>query len=88
MERVHVLKQKLGLENNQWTEASPEYQQAAVLVSRRRYQRCLDELEALVVSRVFELTKMNMSQTGATFFFVGPNSINNHVRLQAAKTHR
>ncbi len=67
MERVHFLEQKLEVENNLWTEASPEYQQAAVLVSRRRYQRCLDELEALVVSRVFELTKMNMSQTGKIF---------------------
>lgn len=68
MDRVHTLEQKLGLEGKRWTEDSPEYQQAADLASRRRYQRCLDELEALVVSRVFELTKMNMSQTGTEFF--------------------
>ncbi len=67
MERVHVFELKLGLESSRWTEATPEYQQAAILVSRWRYQRCLDELEALVVSRVFELTKMNMSQTGMAF---------------------
>lgn len=67
MERLHILEQKLGLEGDRWTESSPEYQQAAVLVSQRRYRRCLDELEALVVSRIFELTKMNMSQTGMRF---------------------
>lgn len=44
-----------------------EWKQAAVLVSKRRYQRALDELEALVVSRMFELTKMNMAQTGTHF---------------------
>ncbi|KAF9439598.1 hypothetical protein P691DRAFT_616596, partial [Macrolepiota fuliginosa MF-IS2] len=51
----------------QWAEDSPEYYQAAELVSRQCYQHCLDELEALVVSHVFELTKMNMSQTGNVF---------------------
>jgi len=34
------------------------------MVGRRRYQRCLDSLEGLVVARMFELKKMNMSQTG------------------------
>ncbi|KAG6808337.1 hypothetical protein H0H92_004439 [Tricholoma furcatifolium] len=47
-----------------WTLQSEEWKHTAVLVGRRRYQRCLDELERLVVSRMFELTKMNMSQTG------------------------
>jgi hypothetical protein len=47
-----------------WTHTTQEWQRAALLVSRCRYQRCLDELEGLVVSRMFELTKMNMSQTG------------------------
>ena len=27
-------------------------------------QQCLDDLEGLIVLRMFELTKMNMSQTG------------------------
>ncbi|KAF8341085.1 hypothetical protein F5887DRAFT_1062512 [Amanita rubescens] len=30
----------------------------------RRYQRALDILEGLVVARIFELSKMNMSETG------------------------
>jgi hypothetical protein len=37
---------------------------AAVWVKKRRYQRALDQLQALIISRMFELTKMNMSGTG------------------------
>jgi hypothetical protein len=48
-----------------WTKTSEEWKAAALLVAKRRYQRCLDALEGLIVSRMFELTKMNMSQTGA-----------------------
>jgi hypothetical protein len=46
---------------------SAEWRAASELVGRRRYQRCLDNLEGLIVSRMFELTKMNMSQTGMCF---------------------
>ncbi len=52
-----------------WTPDMPEWKNAAALVSKRRYQRALDELEALVVSRMFELTKMNIAQTGKLFLF-------------------
>ncbi|KAH6908621.1 hypothetical protein BKA70DRAFT_1103413 [Coprinopsis sp. MPI-PUGE-AT-0042] len=34
------------------------------MASHRQYRKCLDELEALIVSRMFELTKMNMARTG------------------------
>ena len=34
------------------------------MVGKHHYQRCLDDLEGLIISRMFELTKMNMSQTG------------------------
>lgn len=47
-----------------WQKGSDEWEATAVLLKNRRYQQCLDELEALIVSRMFELTKMNMSQTG------------------------
>ena len=47
-----------------WQKGSDEWETTAALLTNRRYQRCLDELEALIVSRMFELTKMNMSQTG------------------------
>jgi hypothetical protein len=60
---VQVLESKLNIAQR-WTSDSVEWQQAAEKVSMRRYQRCLDTLEGLVVARMFELTKMNMSQTG------------------------
>jgi hypothetical protein len=49
-----------------WDPKDDKWKEAAVMVGRRRYQRCLDALEGLVVARMFELTKMNMSQTGAS----------------------
>jgi hypothetical protein len=36
---------------------------AAVSVKKRRYQQALDQLQALIISGMFELTKMNMSGT-------------------------
>ena len=53
-----------------WVPECPEWKAAALMVGKRRYQRCLDDLEGLIVSRMFELTKMNMSQTGTTFNFI------------------
>ena len=53
-----------------WVPECPEWKSAAVMAGKRRYQRCMDDLEGLIVSRMFELTKMNMSQTGMTFYSV------------------
>ncbi|KAG6823286.1 hypothetical protein H0H92_010726 [Tricholoma furcatifolium] len=47
-----------------WTPECEEWKAAAILVGQWQYQRCLNELEGLVVSRMFELMKMNLSQTG------------------------
>jgi hypothetical protein len=47
-----------------WTTDSPEYQQAADYLHSRNYQVAVDKLEGLVVQRLFELTKANVSQTG------------------------
>jgi hypothetical protein len=49
-----------------WSPQDNEWKEAAAMVGRRRYQRCLDALKGLIVARMFELTKMNMSQTGAS----------------------
>ena len=49
---------------SRWLPGSEEWKAAAEKVSMRQYQRCLDTLEGLIVARMFELTKMNMSQTG------------------------
>ncbi|KAF8209728.1 hypothetical protein K438DRAFT_1959963 [Mycena galopus ATCC 62051] len=47
-----------------WMPGSEEWERAAKMVSSRRYQRALDQLQGLVVARMFELTKVNMSGTG------------------------
>jgi hypothetical protein len=63
---VESLENGLNIEER-WTEASPEYKsfyQENVLTS---YERALDELERLVVMRLFELTKMSTSGTGMYF---------------------
>ncbi|KAJ7113683.1 hypothetical protein C8R43DRAFT_1091391 [Mycena crocata] len=47
-----------------WVHGSSEWEATEKLVQNRRYQRALDHLEGLVVARMFELTKVNMSGTG------------------------
>jgi len=65
---VQYLENKLDVAER-WTLAHPKWEAAAEMVAKRRYQRCLDTLEALIVSRMFELTKMNMSKTGKYIFY-------------------
>ena len=60
---LEAIEEKLGVAQR-WTVESDEYKKAQVLYNRRRYQCCVDELEGLVVARLFELTKVNMAQTG------------------------
>ncbi|KAJ7440038.1 hypothetical protein FB451DRAFT_1059100 [Mycena latifolia] len=47
-----------------WTLESKEWEVAAALSSTRRYRLSINHLEELVLKRMFELTKMNMSGTG------------------------
>ena len=60
---VHGLEAKLNIANR-WTAGTAAWEAAEKKVKMRTYQRCIDTLEGLVVARMFELTKMNMSQTG------------------------
>jgi hypothetical protein len=60
---VQDLEKKLNIAQR-WDPDCPKWSSAAKLVAMRRYQRCLDALEGLIVARMFELMKMNMSQTG------------------------
>ncbi|KAJ7712388.1 hypothetical protein B0H14DRAFT_3523963 [Mycena olivaceomarginata] len=43
---------------------STEWLEAEELANTRKYRKCINELEALVLKRMFELTKMNLSGTG------------------------
>ncbi|KAJ6491230.1 hypothetical protein DFH09DRAFT_1252650 [Mycena vulgaris] len=47
-----------------WTPECEQWKEASAMVKRRRYQRALDHLQGLIIARMFELTKMNMSGTG------------------------
>ncbi|KAJ7825761.1 hypothetical protein B0H14DRAFT_3088555 [Mycena olivaceomarginata] len=47
-----------------WTVDDEEYNNAEALVASRHYCLALNKLEELVIKRLFELTKMNMSGTG------------------------
>ncbi|KAJ7921642.1 hypothetical protein B0H13DRAFT_1604343 [Mycena leptocephala] len=59
---VQEMEEKMGIEDR-WTRESQEYKEAAELVATRRYRGAVNKLEELVVKRLFELTKMNMSGT-------------------------
>lgn len=60
---VQHMEMKMGIVAR-WVPVSLEWKAAAEKVLMRQYQRSLDSLEGLIVARMFELTKMNMSQTG------------------------
>jgi hypothetical protein len=52
------------LPNTGWVAGDEDWIKAAEMVGKRRYQRALNQLQGLVVARMFELCKMNMSGTG------------------------
>ncbi|KAI6006783.1 hypothetical protein EDD15DRAFT_2383819 [Pisolithus albus] len=60
---VQDIEIKLGV-TKRWVPEDEEWQTAGRLVANRKYQRCLDQLESLVVAQIFELSKMNQSGTG------------------------
>ncbi|KAJ7435593.1 hypothetical protein B0H11DRAFT_1755896 [Mycena galericulata] len=60
---VQEMEVEMGVEVR-WVPSCAEWDEAAALVSTRRYRLAINKLERLVIQRMFELTKMNMSQTG------------------------
>ncbi|KAJ7369220.1 hypothetical protein DFH08DRAFT_619916, partial [Mycena albidolilacea] len=63
LESVHALEAQLDVAER-WTVESPKWVSTVVEIKKRKYQLTLDALELLIVERIFELTKMNQSQTG------------------------
>jgi len=63
LKAVQELEGHLGISRH-WVLEDEEWQAAASLVANRKYQRALDNLERLVVSQIFKLSKMNQSGTG------------------------
>ncbi|KAJ7719756.1 hypothetical protein B0H14DRAFT_3098579 [Mycena olivaceomarginata] len=60
---VQDLELRLGI-IERWERGGAEWTATALMVTNRRYQRALDELEGLVVARMFELSKVHMADTG------------------------
>ncbi|KAJ7078299.1 hypothetical protein B0H15DRAFT_924811 [Mycena belliarum] len=55
---------ELRLDTERWLPGSERWEAAATMVRRRRYQRALDDLEGLIIARMFELFKVNLAGTG------------------------
>ncbi|KAF8515032.1 hypothetical protein BU17DRAFT_93915 [Hysterangium stoloniferum] len=50
--------------SERWTITSAQYQDVLKYMDQREFQLAIDKLEGLVVQRLFELTKANVSETG------------------------
>lgn len=62
-DNISTLERNLGITDT-WTADSPDYIHIQNYIKNRKYLRAVDTLEALVVQRLFELTKLNHSGTG------------------------
>jgi len=47
-----------------WTQDNAKYQDAEQHTRNRKFTHAVDELEGLVVQRIFELSKANLAGTG------------------------
>lgn len=60
---------QLGI-SDRWTADSAEYKWYKEEAILQDYRKALDELERLVVMRLFELSKLGMSGTGKSFYLI------------------
>ena len=63
LKRVTLIEEELGIEKR-WIPGDAEYVSAAKDLQERKYFHALDNLENLVIQRMFELTKLSMSGLG------------------------
>lgn len=62
-EQCRLLEEELNI-TARWLPGTPEYERGTAQLSQREYNRAVDNLERLVVQRLFELTKLGMSGIG------------------------
>ena len=62
-EHLRVLEQSYDIPER-WTRDSQKYKEGLVFLRERKYKLAVDKLEALLVQRLFELTKLGLSGTG------------------------
>ena len=53
-----------------WAPTSQEYLDALTVVTERKYRQAINDLERLVVQRLFEMTKLGMSGVGMSIFLL------------------
>ncbi|KAI6120039.1 hypothetical protein EDD16DRAFT_1692465 [Pisolithus croceorrhizus] len=72
-----------------WVPEDKEWQAAAHLVANQKYQHALDNIERLVVSHIFKLSKMNQSGTSRSILLshIGKALQMHLAAIQAALTH-
>jgi hypothetical protein len=63
LQAVQALELRLGIDQR-WQLQGVEWKNVGRMVVMHKYKRALDVLEGLVVACMFELMKMNRSQTG------------------------
>ena len=63
LRQIIEMEVSMGIDR-QWDPSSPEYLETLGYLSTRTYQCALKELQRLVIQRLFELHKMNISATG------------------------
>lgn len=71
-EQLCLMEEDLSI-TERWVPGSQDYERGMKLISERKYRAALDKLERLVVQRLFELTKLGMSGTGALTHFTALN---------------
>lgn len=62
LREVIAMEVAMGI-TTRWTPETAEYLETLRYMTTRKYQRALDELRRLVVQRLFELQRLNISQT-------------------------
>ncbi|KAI0038768.1 hypothetical protein FA95DRAFT_1449808, partial [Auriscalpium vulgare] len=75
---VADLERRLGLAET-WTPDTPEYQRILGILQRTQFDKAVDQLEGLVVQRLFELAKANISGTGELLHLLFLHGLANHI---------
>jgi hypothetical protein len=69
LREVNQMEVTLGIKRR-WEATDDQYIEMTKYIAARKYHQALDELQRLVVQRLFELHKLNLAQTGLILFFV------------------
>ena len=62
--QVVAMELKLDI-HRRWVPGDKEYEETKKYIATRNYQKALGRLQRLVIQRLFELHKLNLSQTGS-----------------------